>query len=198
MYGQQFASEVGNPVSMQQTLSSSDLSDLLQHLSTSRDKQVYIELFRHFAPKVKAYILRLGVPECSAEELMQETMLAVWRKAHMYNRAKAAASTWIFTLARNQSIDWMRKQKYPEYGLDEWLEEADDGPHQGEQLLVSERINRAIEQLPQNQAQVLVMSFIEGRSHAEIATQLELPLGSVKSRIRLAAEKLREIWRRGV
>lgn len=195
MDNQQSGDDVGNIIAMPQTYSSSDLSDLLQQFSETKDKQLYIQLFRHFAPKVKAYIIRLGLVESTAEELMQETMLAVWRKAHLYNRSKAAASTWIFTLARNQSIDWMRKQKYPEYTLEEWVEEPDDSEHQGEQLVTSDRMEKAIAKLPENQAQVLYMSFFEGRSHSDISDRLGIPLGSVKSRIRLASEKLKTMWR---
>ncbi|MGH1460947.1 MAG: sigma-70 family RNA polymerase sigma factor [Neptuniibacter sp.] len=187
--------DVENVVAMTQHNSSADWSDLLQSLSENKDKQLYIQLFRHFAPKVKAYIIRLGLVETTAEELMQETMLSVWRKSHLYNRSKAAASTWIFTLARNQSIDWMRKQKYPEYSLDDWIEEPEDEPHEGERLVTSYRMAKAISKLPENQAQVLHMSFFEGRSHSDISDRLGIPLGSVKSRIRLASEKLKMMWR---
>jgi RNA polymerase sigma-70 factor (ECF subfamily) len=168
---------------------------MLQQLSVEKDKQLYVQLFRHFAPKIKAYITRLGLVETTAEELMQETMLAVWRKAHLYNRSKAAASTWIFTLARNLSIDWMRKQKYPEYSIDEWQEEPEGNVHLGEQLVTSDRMEKAMNKLPEGQAQVIYMSFFEGRSHTDISERLGLPLGSVKSRIRLASEKLKVIWR---
>ena len=166
---------------------------MLASLAESRDKKLYAQLFHHFAPKVKAYIIRLGVNGAAAEELTQEVMLSVWRKAHMYHIEKAAASTWIFTLARNQSIDWMRKQKYPEYSLEEWSETAmEDG--KGEETVTSDRMIKAIETLPEKQAQVIYMSFFEGRSHGDIASRLDIPLGSVKSRIRLAAEKLKLIW----
>ena len=126
---------------------------------------------------------------------MQETMLSVWRKAHMYCRSKASASTWIFTLARNQSIDWMRKQKYPEYSLEEWHEEPDESTDRGEHVVMSDRMIKSIEKLPENQAQVIYMSFFEGRSHSDISERLGIPLGSVKSRIRLASEKLKMMWR---
>ncbi|MCP4595503.1 sigma-70 family RNA polymerase sigma factor [Neptuniibacter sp.] len=189
--------DVDNIVTMPQREKSQDWSDLLAQLAETKKKTLYIELFKHFAPKVKAYIIRLGLVETTAEELMQETMLAVWRKAHMYNRSKAAASTWIFTLARNLSIDWMRKQKYPEYGLEEWHEEPDEH-NPGEEMVTSDRLNRAIAQLPEKQAQVIYMSFFEGRSHSDISDRLGVPLGSVKSRIRLASEKLKTIWRDGV
>ena len=186
---------VDNVVVMTQQFSSSDWSDMLQKLSVEKDKKLYVQLFKHFAPKIKAYITRLGLVETAAEELMQETMLAVWRKAHLYNRSKAAASTWIFTLARNQSIDWMRKQKYPEYSIDEWQEEPEDHVHLGEQLVTTDRMEKAIDKLPEGQAQVIYMSFFEGRSHTDISERLGLPLGSVKSRIRLASEKLKGTWR---
>ncbi|WP_461518845.1 sigma-70 family RNA polymerase sigma factor [Porticoccus sp.] len=170
-----------------------DWSAMLAELGQSRGRQLFIQLFRHFAPRIKGYIIRLGLTEATAEELTQETMLSLWRKAHLYNRDKAAASTWIYTLARNQSIDWMRKQKYPEYDLESW--HRDEGEplqeSEAEQSIVSDRVALAIHQLPDNQAQVIYMSFYEGRTHSEIAERLSIPLGSVKSRIRLAAEKLK-------
>ncbi len=183
-----------NIVQLSQTeAASSDWSDLLGRLAAKPDKSIYARLFNHFAPRVKAYILRLGVAVSAAEEVTQEVMLSVWRKAHMYHPEKAAASTWIFTLARNQSIDWMRKQKYPQYSLDEWSETAAQAG-QGEQEVLSDRVAKAISQLPENQAQVIYMSYFEGRSHGDIASRLDIPLGSVKSRIRLASEKLKQIW----
>lgn len=186
--------DVSNIVNIKQSEPTcKEWSQMLASLAESRDKKLYAQLFHHFAPKVKAYIIRLGVNGAAAEELTQEVMLSVWRKAHMYHIEKAAASTWIFTLARNQSIDWMRKQKYPEYSLEEWSETAmEDG--KGEQTVTSDRMIKAIETLPEKQAQVIYMSFFEGRSHGDIASRLDIPLGSVKSRIRLAAEKLKLIW----
>ncbi|MBR9865592.1 MAG: sigma-70 family RNA polymerase sigma factor [Oceanospirillales bacterium] len=186
--------DVDNIVQLNQAeMASSDWSDLLGSLAVKPDKHIYARLFNHFAPKVKAYIVRLGVALSAAEELTQEVMLSVWRKAHMYHPEKAAASTWIFTLARNQSIDWMRKQKYPQYSLDEWSETASESG-QGEQEVLSDRVARAISQLPEKQSQVIYMSYFEGRSHGDIASRLDIPLGSVKSRIRLASEKLKQIW----
>lgn len=187
--------DVENIIAMPTKQADPNWSDMLAELAETKSKTIYVQLFRHFAPKIKSYIIRLGLVESTADELMQETMLAVWRKAHMYNRSKAAASTWIFTLARNQSIDWMRKQKYPEYGLEEWHEEPDDEVDQCEQVVTSDRMAKALGKLPEKQSQVLYMSYFEGRSHAEISDRLGIPLGSVKSRIRLASEKLRMLWR---
>jgi len=168
-------------------------SAMLAEMAVTKDKSLYIKLYQHFAPKVKAYIIRLGVMEATAEELMQEAMLNMWRKSHLFQPEKSAASTWLFTLARNQSIDWMRKQKYPEYSLENMQDRSEEvsDADLGEKTVQSERIAQAISQLPESQAQVVYMSFFEGRSHSEIADRLMIPLGSVKSRIRLAADKLK-------
>lgn len=168
-------------------------TEMLSEMAVTKDKSLYIELYQHFAPKVKAYITRLGLTEATAEELTQEAMLNMWRKSHLFRPDKSAASTWLFTLARNQSIDWMRKQKYPEYSLDNIQEHSEDVSQvdEGEQTVESERIVQAISNLPESQAQVIYMSFFEGRSHSEIADSLKIPLGSVKSRIRLAVKKLK-------
>ncbi|WP_415885118.1 sigma-70 family RNA polymerase sigma factor [Neptuniibacter sp. QD37_6] len=187
--------DVEKVVAMPQPEATQDWSSLLMSLGETKDKSLFVQLFKHFAPKIKAYIIRLGLVESTAEELMQETMASVWRKAHMYQKSKAAASTWIFTLARNQSIDWMRKQKYPQYSLDEWHEEADESQDACADVVLSARMQASIDKLPELQAQVIYMSFYEGRSHSEIADRLGIPLGSVKSRIRLASEKLRSMWR---
>ena len=174
-----------------------DWSAMLAELAISRDRQLFIRLFRHFSPRIKGYIMKLGLTEATAEELTQEAMLSVWRKTHLYDPGKAAASTWIYTLARNLSIDWMRKQKYPEYDLDSWHEEVGEPAvlELVEQAVMSDQVAMAIRQLPDNQAQVIIMSFYEGRSHSEIADRLSIPLGSVKSRIRLASEKLKQALR---
>jgi RNA polymerase sigma-70 factor (ECF subfamily) len=168
-------------------------SACLTDLADTRSKTDFARLFAYFAPRVKAYILRLGMPDATAEEVTQEAMLLVWRKAHLFNSAKASASTWIFTLARNQSIDRMRRDKMPLYELPE--EEPD--PEQrdmGEHSIIEERMKAAIATLPEGQAQVLHLSYYEGKSHSEIADQLGIPLGSVKSRLRLAFSKLKAHW----
>jgi RNA polymerase sigma-70 factor (ECF subfamily) len=168
-------------------------SAVLSSLAESKDKASFSRLYEYFAPRVKAYIIRFGMSPASAEELTQESMLAVWRKAHLYNRSKASASTWIFTLARNQCIDRLRREKAVEYELPE--EEADpDQRHYGEHAVVAQRMEDAIGKLPEAQAQVLYLSYYEGKSHSEIAEQLGIPLGSVKSRLRLAFSKLKAHW----
>ncbi|WP_245601027.1 sigma-70 family RNA polymerase sigma factor [Marinobacterium jannaschii] len=162
-------------------------------LGERKDRAVFAELFSHFAPRLKSYVIRLGLPDAAAEEVVQEAMLSVWRKAHLYRPEKAAASTWIFTLARNLCIDRMRKDRYPMCELPE--EEPDPSErHAGTDSLVADRISAALSRLPEAQAQVVYLSFYEGRSHSEISERLGVPLGSVKSRMRLAFDKLRELW----
>lgn len=168
-------------------------SACLTRLAETRDKTEFAKLFGYFAPRVKAYLLRLGMVDATAEEVMQEAMLLVWRKAHLFNRSKASASTWIFTLARNQSIDRMRRDKVQFYELPE--EEPDpDHRDMGEHSVIEDRMQEAIATLPEGQAQVLHLSYYEGKSHSEIAEQLGIPLGSVKSRLRLAFSKLKAHW----
>lgn len=168
-------------------------SAVLASLGQTNDKASFSRLYEYFAPRVKAYIIRFGMPLASAEELTQESMLAVWRKSHLYNRSKASASTWIFTLARNQCIDRLRREKVMQDELPE--EEADpDQRHYGEHAVTATRMQSAIAKLPEAQAQVLYLSYYEGKSHSEIAEQLGIPLGSVKSRLRLAFSKLKSHW----
>lgn len=165
----------------------------LTSLAETRDKAEFAAIYGYFAPRVKSYIVRLGMPLATAEEVAQEAMLSVWRKSHLFNSTKASASTWIFTLARNLCIDRMRREKAVEYELPE--EEPDpDQRDMAEHSVLEERMQVAIASLPESQAQVLHLSYYEGKSHSEIADQLGIPLGSVKSRLRLAFSKLKAHW----
>ena len=171
------------------------LNGLLTSLGAARDETVFAELFGFFAPKLKGFFMRSGAEEAMAEEMMQETMLLVWRKAHTFKPEIASASTWIFTIARNHRIDRLRRERRfaP---LDESVREeedttatkADDAVQaaQAEVLL-----HKAIGELPSDQVEVVQLSFFEHRSHSEIADRLKLPIGTVKSRLRLAFGKLK-------
>ena len=181
---------MANDILQTRAVNRSNWTELLTRLSQARDQQVFMALYDHFAPRIASYLQRLGAEANLVEELTQETMLAVWRKANLYNSQKAAASTWIFTIARNQYIDQVRRQGPVSDSID-----LLDGPE-----LASEAadvnpdavpLQRAIEALPVLQSQVLVKSYYEGMSHSEIAAELNIPLGSVKSNIRLAFQKLR-------
>jgi RNA polymerase sigma-70 factor (ECF subfamily) len=177
-------------------LSPAAAADLLQTLAEARDRQAFARLFAHFAPRVKSYLRRLGAGDTLAEELAQEVMLTVWRRAHLFDRRQAGASTWIFTIARNKRIDAIRRDKRPDLDpedpalVPEAEAPADKLVEAGQK---EERLRQAIEILPQEQAALLRMSFFEDKSHSAIAEELDLPLGTVKSRLRLALSRLRSM-----
>ena len=170
----------------------------LKQVAVARDQQAFAKLFDHFAPKIKAYGLSTQAQQALtqfAEELVQDVMLKVWHRAETFNPAKASVTTWVFTLARNCRIDLLRKAKKANMPLtaeDLWPEAVgEDEPYISLQEKRTQKIIKsALSTLPNDQAQVLTKAYMEGKSHAEIAIELDLPLGTVKSRIRLALQKL--------
>lgn len=177
-----------------------ELNDLLEAVAARADRQAFAALFKHFAPRVKTYLMRGGSPEAAAEELTQECMISVWRKAALFDARQAAASTWIFTIARNLRIDQLRR-KSPTVT---WVDEPDAAPLDApdpspapEELMdglrLCHRMNEALARLPHEQAQVLRLSFYEDQPHVAIARELGIPLGTVKSRVRLAIGHLRRL-----
>jgi len=170
-------------------------TDLMRRIAEDKDRQAFEVLFAHFAPRVKSYMLKLGANDALADELAQETLLAVWRKAEKFDRAKAAPSTWIFTIARNLRIDAYRKTVRPELDPNDPAlvpdpEEPQD--HRVDRLQRAEAVRRAMSALSDEQADVVRLSFFEDLSHSIIAERLDVPLGTVKSRLRLAFAKIRE------
>ena len=166
----------------------------LRQISESGDRQAFEQLFTYFAPRVKAYMMRLGSDGASAEELTQEALAAVWRKAGQYDPAKAGASTWIFTIARNLRIDAFRKENRPELDPDDPALVPEPDSSAEEMVFASQRaqhVQVALRELPEEQRRVVHLSFYEDRTHTEIAEQLDLPLGTVKSRLRLAFQRIR-------
>ncbi|GEO81973.1 sigma-70 family RNA polymerase sigma factor [Pararhodospirillum oryzae] len=167
----------------------------IQAIALHGDREAFAALFRHFAPRVKAYLRRHGAPEAQAEELAQETLLAVWRKAAQFDPARAGASTWIFTIARNLRIDQMRKEGRPALDPEDPL--LVPPPPSGADSTVEahereEHLQKGLATLPAEQATVLQLAFYEDLSHTSIAERLNLPLGTVKSRLRLALAKMRD------
>lgn len=156
------------------------------------DQKAFGLLFRHFAPRVKAFLMKSGAGPELAEEITQEVMATLWRKAHLFDPAKASVSTWIFTIARNRKIDLLRKQKRPEPEDLPWGPEAE--PDQEDALALSqetEQLGDALAQLPEKQRHLIEKAYFGELSHSEIAEQTGLPLGTIKSRIRLALDRLR-------
>jgi RNA polymerase sigma-70 factor, ECF subfamily len=162
------------------------------------DRQAFAALFGRYAPRVKSYLMRLGAPGAAAEDLAQDAMVTVWRRAASYDAARAKPSTWVFVIARNAWIDRLRREKVElayrvgnpavEFSDDEAPDDAAE--RKGDE----ERIADAMASLSEEQRQVVRLSFFEDRPHSEIADRLNLPLGTVKSRLRLALNKLRAHW----
>ncbi|HRN85101.1 MAG TPA: sigma-70 family RNA polymerase sigma factor [Hyphomicrobium sp.] len=170
------------------------MADLLQRVAANRDVEAFRMLFQTYAPRVKSYMMRQGADPNTAEELAQETLLTVWRKAELYSGDKGSATTWIFTIARNLRIDRLRREVAWQPLPDDIEEEASADPAPDE--IVSEherrdRVQAVLAELPADQAEVVTLAYVEGLSHSEIAERLGLPLGTVKSRMRLAYQKIR-------
>lgn len=167
----------------------------LRSVAENQDREAFSQLFEHFAPLVKAFALNGSTMAANhADELVQEVMIKVWQKASGFNPQKAAASTWIYTIARNCRTDMFRRlQKFdtPLNADDIWPDEAEEAPLVAvQQLRDTERIHKLLQELPREQAQILAKVYMEGKSHSEVALELGLPLGTVKSRVRLAMQKL--------
>lgn len=167
----------------------------VNHLYAIRDQQdeaAFAEVFAHFAPRVKAFLMKSGANPDLAEEVSQEVMATLWRKAHMFDPAKASVSTWVFTIARNRKIDVLRKQRRPEPEDLTWGPEAE--PDQEDVLALqqeTEQLGEALAALPEKQRDLIVRAYYGDLTHSEIAEQTGLPLGTIKSRIRLALDRLR-------
>jgi len=157
------------------------------------DREAFARLFNHFAPRVKRYALRLGATPELADDLAQETLLTVWRKAGGFDASRAAASTWIFAIARNLRIDVARRERPIAEVMD--LSDTPDAEPTPDSALVAAqsetRVRLALLSLPAEQAEVVRLSYFSEKPHAEIAGELGLPLGTVKSRLRLAMDRLR-------
>ncbi len=173
-----------------------DHAALIEAIAVRRDRAAFADLFAYFAPRVKAWMLRAGSGPTAAEELAQETMLAVWQKARLFDPARAGASTWIFTIARNLRIDSLRRERHPSDLMPDPLEEP-AAPMQADHVLAMSqqeiRIRSALAVLPPEQADVIRKAFFEDKVHAEIEKELGIPLGTVKSRLRLAIGRLRSV-----
>ena len=164
----------------------------LRAIAEQGDRAAFAALFGHFAPRVKAYLLRLNLPAGQAEEMAQEAMLTVWRKAAQFNPESTGAAAWIFTIARNLRVDAARRERLAQPA--EPAEEADPAPPADTLLDHARRaglLRQALAGLPAEQAAVVRLSFFDDRPHAEIERRLGIPLGTVKSRLRLAMARLR-------
>ncbi len=159
-----------------------------------RDRSAFACLYEHLAPKVRGYMARQGANPACADELAQETMVQIWRKAEQYEPEKASPAAWVFRIARNLQIDRLRRRKLHEVQLTPEADRADEGMAGHERSadrLDADRLRELVEELPADQMTVVKLAFFEDLSHSEIGERLSIPLGTVKSRLRLAFGKLR-------
>ena len=164
----------------------------LELIRTEKSEAAFARVFYHFAPRVKAFLIKSGADAGLAEECAQEVMVTVWHKAHLFDPTRASASTWIFTIARNKKIDALRKQLRPTPDDLGWGPEHE--PDQEEMVGLQQettKLGEAIANLPEKQRVLVERAYFEEMSHNEIAEATGLPLGTIKSRIRLALERLR-------
>ena len=167
---------------------------MLVRVGRDRDKAAFAALFEYFAPRIKSFLLRLGTDMSLCEEIAQEAMIMVWRRAETYNPRQSGASTWIFTIARNKRIDRLRRENRPLPDLADPAF-APEPVETGEKTIFrqqeEEKIRHALKNLPDEQAKMIFSAYYEEKSHREIADESGVPLGTVKSRIRLALNRLR-------
>lgn len=172
----------------------SEWDRLLLRVGSDRDRFAFKKLYEHFTPRLKSFLLRIGSDMSAAEEISQESMIMVWRRAETFNPDSAGASTWIFTIARNKRIDKLRKDNRPLPDLNDPsffqipVDKSDDILQRVEE---EKKIKNALKNLPPEQAKLILSAYYEEKSHRKIADETNLPLGTVKSRIRLAINRLR-------
>ena len=178
------------------------LAQCIRKIACAGDRHAFAALFTHFAPRLKTFFIRGGMTHAQAEELAQEAMIAVWRKAVLFEPDKANAATWVYAIARNLRIDALRRgatlpsnvQPLDVASHSEAMAKQDVKPGADEAMAMAQRLRglrEALLALPEDQAELLDLSYFGGRSHTEIARMRNLPLGTVKSRMRLALARLR-------
>ena len=176
--------------------SDDELTVCLELIGKNQDKLAFNTIFRYFAPRLKSFLVKAGSTDSQAEEVIQEVMIAVWTKSSTYDSNKSSVSTWIYTIARNKRIDKIRKEKR------HYLSESDEGleiPVNSTQeneifsAQVSNSLKKYMLNLPEEQSKLLKLSYFYNKTHADISEELKIPLGTVKSRIRLALTKMRHL-----
>jgi len=165
----------------------------LSQIQLHQDQKAFAELFSYFGPRVKAFLIKSGASPSMAEECTQEVMATLWHKAHLFDPSRASVATWIFTIARNKKIDALRKQRRPEPEDLQWGPESE--PEASDILALQQEANQltlAMTVLPSQQRDLIKKAYFGELSHSEIAAETGLPLGTIKSRLRLALSKLRQ------
>ncbi len=184
-------SKKGRSISL---LNSDTPETLVSKVAENRDKQAFRLLFEYFAPRIKSFLLKQKVTDEVAEDLTQEVMVTIWQKANMFDPSKARLSTWMFRIARNKFIDKVRRQKYVEVDVDDHIKLM-EAPEKTDTAVIHKqdrtRIMLAMDILKPELRHLIELSFYQYLTHSQISEQLDLPLGTVKSRMRIAFQKLR-------
>lgn len=173
-----------------------DLTLCVELIGKNQDKLAFNSIFKYFAPRLKSFLVKAGSTDTQAEEVIQEVMIAVWTKSSTYDSNKSSVSTWIYTIARNKRIDKIRKEKRHYLSeSDEGLEIPVDSTQEKEIFTaqVSNSLKKYMSNLPEEQSKLLKLSYFYNKTHADISAELKIPLGTVKSRIRLALTKMRHL-----
>ena len=181
--------DVDSPESLAETHRS-----LIARIAVSRDRDAYKTLFLYFGPRVKALMLKAGADHAQAEDLVQDVMMTVWRKVELYSSERGTVSTWIYTIARNARIDRLRRNSSRPYEDIEGMDLPSDDPSGEDEAFASQRaecVGQALTELPDDQKQIIELAYVHDMSQSEIADKLAVPLGTVKSRMRLAYRKLK-------
>ena len=175
-----------------------DWSALMCRVRDAQDKAAFAALFRHFAPRVKGYLMKSGASAALAEECAQDVMATLWQKAHLFDPARASVATWVFTIARNRRIDALRRARRPEPEALDWGPETEPDQADIYELAQENRLlGAALAELPEKQRALIERAYYGDLSHSEIAAETGLPLGTIKSRIRLALDRLRHQMSQG-
>ncbi len=177
-------------------LSADEAADLIEAIAIRQDRAAFASLFNYFAPRIKAFIMRGGADAEAAQEVAQEALIMVWRKAASFDRTRASATTWLYTIARNKRIDLLRRNNRPAIDTEDWLTVfAPEDADADKSVLAGQtytRVKELLSGLSADQLVVIEKAFFEDKTHTAIAEELKLPLGTVKSRIRLALGRLRD------
>ncbi len=169
---------------------------LAARVAGARDREAFRILFDHFAPRINGYLQRLGMEQSAAEDLAQEVMAVLWHKAHLYDPGKSSLATWLFRIARNRRIDGIRRDRSHLLDPDDPMLQPEDEEPADSRMDAEQRdgrIRAALDELPKEQLELVRMAFFIGLTHSQIAERTGLPLGTVKSRIRLAFGRLRKM-----
>jgi RNA polymerase sigma factor (sigma-70 family) len=170
-----------------------DWAELVRRVAQAQDADAFAALFDHFGPRVKAFLMKSGATHSVAEECAQDVMITVWNKAALFDPTRASVATWVYTIARNRRIDMARRDRRPEPEDLTWGPEEE--PDQLDVLALqqeTEKLALALQDLPAAQRDMIEKAYFGDLTHSEIASATGLPLGTIKSRIRLALERLRQ------